>query len=90
VLFRILVAVVHGNAPDRTDTFRQTRTYLLNPLAAFLFAPHQVNFHLEHHLYPSVPYYRLPELHRWLMQTDYVGKNPAIEKFEFSLRSLVK
>ena len=24
------------------------------------------NFHLEHHLYPSVPQWRLPRLHRWL------------------------
>ncbi len=25
-----------------------------------------MNYHVEHHLYPSVPHYRLPELHRAL------------------------
>jgi fatty acid desaturase len=23
-----------------------------------------MNYHLEHHMYPMVPYHRLPELHR--------------------------
>lgn len=31
----------------------------------FLF-PHHVNYHLEHHLYPAVPHYYLPRLHRLL------------------------
>ena len=26
--------------------------------------PHKVNYHIEHHLYPSVPFYNLPECHR--------------------------
>jgi len=28
--------------------------------------PHHVNYHLEHHLYPAVPHYHLPRLHRLL------------------------
>lgn len=32
-----------------------------------IFMPHNINLHLEHHLYPSVPSYRLPELHRALL-----------------------
>jgi fatty acid desaturase len=26
-----------------------------------------VNYHLEHHLYPAVPHYHLPRLHRLLV-----------------------
>ena len=26
--------------------------------------PHHVNYHIEHHLHPSLPHYRLPEAHR--------------------------
>lgn len=33
----------------------------------WFFCPHDVNYHLDHHLYPSVPHYNLPELHRALM-----------------------
>jgi len=28
--------------------------------------PHHVNYHVEHHLYPAVPHYRLKQLHRVL------------------------
>ncbi len=31
-------------------------------------APHHVNFHLEHHLLPTVPHYRLPEMHQLLVE----------------------
>lgn len=30
-------------------------------------APHNVNYHLVHHLYPSVPFYNLPRVHDALM-----------------------
>lgn len=61
------VAEHHGNlAYDHTYT--NSRTTLPNALEAFVFMPHNVGYHLEHHLYPHVPFYRLPELHRLLMQ----------------------
>ena len=31
-------------------------------------APHNVGHHLDHHLYPSVPFYNLPKLHTLLMK----------------------
>jgi fatty acid desaturase len=34
----------------------------------WLIFPHQVNYHIEHHLYASVPCYRLPELHRAMLE----------------------
>ena len=35
------------------------------PLYWILF-PHDVHYHIEHHLYPSIPSYRLAECHRRL------------------------
>jgi fatty acid desaturase len=35
-------------------------------LARLVLFPHHVNYHLEHHLYPAVPHYHLPRLHRLL------------------------
>ena len=32
------------------------------------FFPKNINYHIEHHLYPSVPFYHLPELHQILME----------------------
>ena len=38
------------------------------------------NFHLEHHLYPRVPCWRLPALHRWLKEQGvYEGRQVFIE-----------
>ena len=57
------------------DLLSSTRTTLATPFEKFLFAPHNVGFHLEHHLYPGVPFYNLPKLHRLLMaESDYQGK----------------
>jgi len=52
-----------------------TRTMKVSPIEQFFFAPHNVGYHLEHHLYPGVPYYNLPKLHDLLMQeSEYKDK----------------
>ena len=47
-----------------------TRTIHANPLERFFLAPHNVSYHLEHHLYPGVPFYNLPALHQMLMEEE--------------------
>jgi nitrite reductase/ring-hydroxylating ferredoxin subunit len=39
-----------------------TRTVHMNPVFRFLYL--NMNYHVEHHMYPSVPYHALPALHR--------------------------
>jgi fatty acid desaturase len=34
----------------------------------WLIFPHHVNYHIEHHLYASVPHYHLPALHKELQK----------------------
>lgn len=52
-----------------------TRTVKTNLVERFLLAPHHVGYHLEHHLYPAVPFYNLPKLHQLLMShSDYCEK----------------
>jgi fatty acid desaturase len=41
-----------------------SRTMLLGRLERWLIAPYHVHYHAEHHVYPSIPAFRLPELHR--------------------------
>lgn len=50
------------------DTYTPTRTTLPSFLERLLVAPRNINFHIEHHLYPSVPFFRLPQLHSLLMK----------------------
>lgn len=40
-----------------------TRTVTAPSWQRFLLAPHNVNYHVEHHLYPGVSFRKLPELH---------------------------
>jgi fatty acid desaturase len=37
------------------------RTIYVNPVLRFIYW--NMNYHVEHHMYPMVPYHRLPELH---------------------------
>lgn len=48
--------------------YTMTRTTHPSVLDRLFIAPKNIHFHLEHHLYPSVPFFRLPELHRHLME----------------------
>ena len=50
-----------GLQVDVLDHRLNTRTVLMNPVLRFLYL--NMNYHVEHHLLPSVPYHALPELH---------------------------
>ncbi|MDF1662757.1 MAG: fatty acid desaturase family protein [Planctomycetota bacterium] len=45
-----------------------TRTTYASFFERLFLAPHNVGYHLDHHLFPSVPAYRLPELHKQLLE----------------------
>lgn len=52
----------------------QARTVTVTPLERLLVYPKYINLHMEHHIYPSIPYYNLPQLHKRLMsQPEYSG-----------------
>jgi fatty acid desaturase len=50
-----------GLAEDVLDHRLNTRTVHMNPVSRFLYL--NMNYHLEHHMFPSVPYRNLPKLH---------------------------
>jgi fatty acid desaturase len=64
---RIRSIAEHGMTETTSDPLRNTRTTQANVLARLTVAPHHVNYHLEHHLLPKVPHYRLRELHALLV-----------------------
>ncbi|MEZ5410076.1 MAG: fatty acid desaturase [Acidimicrobiales bacterium] len=51
-----------GLQEDVLDHRLNTRTVLMNPFFRFLYL--NMNYHVEHHLFPTVPYHALPALHR--------------------------
>ena len=52
----------HTLLEHECDPVRGTRTLLTNPITRFFMC--NENYHLEHHLYPAVPWYHLPKLHQ--------------------------
>lgn len=74
---RIRSIAEHGCLENTADMFRNTRTTRAGFLARMSVAPMQVNYHIEHHLMASVPYYRLPLMHRFLREKNAVPAPPS-------------
>ena len=73
LISRIRQISEHAAVPDLydLDARQNTRTIYINALERLLVAPHDLNYHLEHHLLASVPIYRLRELHNLLLSKGY-------------------
>ncbi len=61
-----------GLAENVLDHRLNTRTVLMNPLSRFIYW--NMNYHVEHHMFPMVPYYALPRLHE-LIKHDLPAAN---------------
>ena len=74
-IVRVRQIAEHAAVPrlDHPDPRMNTRTLYASWLERLLVCPHQVNYHIEHHLLPSVPIYRLSALHRLLRRNGYYG-----------------
>ena len=71
-LITVLSAILHvraiaeHTACENEHPLNTARTVQANVLERALIAPCGIHYHVEHHLYPGVPFYRLGELHRTL------------------------
>ncbi len=76
---------------ERQSDLDHSRNYFDNIVWLFLLAPHNANYHLDHHLFPMVPFYNLPKLHRILAQhTSYAdGAHSNASMLSFRARSLL-
>ena len=77
-ILRLRAIFEHGAVDDLSSPLTAARTNRTwggpaNWLARCFLFPHHVNYHLEHHLYPAVPHYFLPRLHRLLQEKDALG-----------------
>lgn len=58
-LVRSFVEHSHPEHDDVADDHRLV-TFLSNPVERMFFSPMNMNYHIAHHLWPSIPYYNLP------------------------------
>jgi fatty acid desaturase len=64
-----------GLADNVTDHRLNTRTVYMNPVSRWIYW--NMNYHVEHHMFPMVPYYALPKLHE-LIKHDLPAPNPSM------------
>ncbi|MGZ3429077.1 MAG: fatty acid desaturase family protein, partial [Polyangia bacterium] len=65
-ILRLRAIMEHGAVDDTTTPLKAARTNFVPFYLYWLLFPHDVHYHIEHHLYPSIPSYRLAECHRRL------------------------
>ncbi len=53
-----------GLADDVLDHRMNSRTVLMNPISRFIYW--NMNYHVEHHMFPMIPFHALPRLHEML------------------------
>lgn len=54
----------HPIVPDAAVDEKRLITYAPPMWERLIFAPRNMNYHAEHHLWPFIPYYHLPQAHR--------------------------
>lgn len=63
-LLRFRAICEHGAVSDLSSPLSAARSNIGPGWLIWLIFPHHVNYHIEHHLYPAIPFYNLPEAHR--------------------------
>lgn len=63
---RFYLLAEHGDCPRVANMFENTRTTFTNRVTRFL--AWNMPYHVEHHVWPAVPFHRLPEVHGLMRQ----------------------
>lgn len=77
LFIRIRSMAEHAGMETSPSALSNTRTTKAGWIARALVAPINVNFHREHHLMASVPYFKLPKMHQILREKGHVPEAPG-------------
>jgi fatty acid desaturase len=83
-ILRLRAIAEHGATTDFSSPLTAARTNVAPGWLAWLIFPHQVNYHIEHHLYASVPHYNLPALHNEMLK-NHVLDGAEVVPFRLTL-----
>ena len=67
--------------PDVDGDARRLVTYRPGVIERIFLAPFNMGYHAEHHLWPAVPWYRLPQLAEILPPNDFIEKRGGYLRF---------
>jgi fatty acid desaturase len=88
LFLRVRSLAEHACMDRGPDPLRNTRTMRAGLLARITVAPLHVNHHLEHHLLPTVPWFRLPALARLLAARDAIPSRSRLGSYLDVLRTV--
>ncbi|HKU46095.1 MAG TPA: fatty acid desaturase family protein [Burkholderiales bacterium] len=86
-ILRLRAIAEHGATTDFSSPLTAARTNVAPAWLEWLIFPHHVNYHIEHHLYASVPHYNLPALHQALRENQ-VLQGAEVLPFRLTLRKI--
>jgi fatty acid desaturase len=89
VLLRIRGIAEHAGYQPGPDQRLNART-VVNPWQAFFLAPHNVNYHIEHHLYPAIPFFNLPKVHKLLKARGHLPDANVYTGYRQVLQELIQ
>jgi fatty acid desaturase len=83
---RIRAMAEHACTAISPDVFANTRTVRAGWLARLVVCPHDVCFHLEHHLLMTVPHYKLRRMHELLTDRGALEGSHVVDGYLTILR----
>jgi len=70
---RIYLLAEHAGCAFVPNMLANTRTTLTNRLVCFI--AWNMPYHIEHHVFPTVPFHRLPHFHKRIREYSYHVEN---------------
>jgi fatty acid desaturase len=70
LFMRIRSIAEHFGLYERTDDLNSSRNYHGPRPELFIIAPHNIGYHLDHHLFLTIPFCNLPKAHALLETID--------------------
>ena len=77
-----------GLAENNKDHRKSTRTVILNPFFSFLYT--NMEYHIEHHIFPKIPFYNLKKLHKEVKDQMPSPKRGVVEAYKDIIPTIFK
>lgn len=90
IRMRTLAEHIGIEGKDGTSGIDATRHVDANWLERMTICPLAINYHIDHHIFPSIPYYSLPEFHQLILENELYKKHAHICQGYFGKDGVLK
>jgi fatty acid desaturase len=77
LIFLLYFRLVAEHSGLPAGTWMMSRNVYTNWLGRLFISPNNVNYHLDHHLFPGVPFHNLPRLHAVLLEDSFYARHAS-------------